>query len=617
MNDASPPTHANRLAGSPSPYLRQHAANPVDWHPWGPEAFERARCLDRPVFLSVGYSSCHWCHVMAHESFEDPSVADLLNRLFVCVKVDREERPDIDAVYMRATQWMTGRGGWPNSVWLTPDGRPWFAGTYFPPGDRGGAIGLRTLSERIGAVWRERRVDVGRQADEVAAAVRRAADPAAAFVPEAGASPDPVAAAAAWLREEYDPDHGGFRGAPKFPPHGELELLLDLHARTGAAEWLDKVTGTLRAMQAGGIHDHAGGGFHRYAVDEDWFLPHFEKMLSDNARLLRTYAAASVRSGRPDFAAAARGIAGWMLREMRAPDGGFFTALDADSPGGEGRFYLWADDELAEVLGPDDHEFVRRVFGARPGGNAHDEATGRPTGLNLLHRAGGGRPGDESRVPAVMSRLRLAREARPRPALDDKILAAWNGLAIGALASAGHALAEPAWVEAAGAAAEFAWTRLRTGDGRLRRSFAGGAAHHAACLDDHAFLAEGFLDLHDASGDVRWLDRAGELAGEILGRFRDRERGGFFFTADDHEPLIARIRDPFDDALPSGNAVACLVLQRLYRATQSEVYRVMAEETLRAFSGVIRGGARGASCLLRAWIAGREAVSQASSASRG
>ncbi len=617
MNCTPRPAHANRLAGSPSPYLRQHAANPVDWRPWGPEAFAEARRLDRPVFLSVGYSSCHWCHVMAHESFEDASIADRLNRSFVCVKVDREERPDVDAVYMRATQCMAGRGGWPNSVWLTPDGRPWFAGTYFPPEDRGGAIGLRTLAERIDAVWRGRRPEVERQADEVTAAVRRAADPAGDPAPAADVAGDPLAAAAAWLREDFDADHGGFRGAPKFPPHGELELLSDLHAATGSGEWLGMVVRTLEAMQAGGIHDHVAGGFHRYAVDERWFLPHFEKMLSDNARLLAVYAAASVRAARPDFAATARGIAGWMLREMRAPGGGFFTALDADSPGGEGRFYLWDDRELADALDADDLDLVRRVFGAAPGGNAHDEATGRPTGLNLLHRTGAGRPGDGARIPGVMARLLRARAARPRPELDDKILAAWNGLAIGALASAGRAIGEPAWIAAAEAAAEFAWTHLRGGDGRLRRSFAGGAPHHAACLDDHAFLAQGYLDLHEASGDVRWLDRAGELAGEILGRFRDRGRGGFFFTADDHEPLIARLRDPFDDALPSGNAVACLVFQRLYRATQSEVYRVMADETLRAFAGVIRGGARGAACLLRAWIANRGAVSAASSASRG
>ena len=614
MNHDAPVFRASRLAGSPSPYLRQHAANPVDWHPWGPGAFAEARRLDRPIFLSVGYSSCHWCHVMAHESFEDPAMAEVLNRLFVCVKVDREEHPDVDAVYMRATQLLTGRGGWPNSVWLTPDGRPWFAGTYLPPEDRGGAIGLRTLAERIDAVWRGRRPDVERQADEVTAAVRRAADPAGdPGPPAAGAAADPVAAAAEWLRGDFDAGHGGFRGAPKFPPHGELELLLDLHAATGAGEWLGMVVRTLDAMQAGGIHDAVGGGFHRYAVDSCWFLPHFEKMLSDNARLLAVYAAASVRASRPDFASTARGIAGWMLREMRAPGGGFFTALDADSPGGEGRFYLWDDRELADALGADDHALVRRVFGAVPGGNAHDEATGRPTGLNLLHRTGAARPEDEARIPAVMARLLRARGTRPRPALDDKILAAWNGLAIGALATAGRALGEPAWIGAAASAGEFAWTHLRDGAGRLRRSFAAGAAHHDACLDDVAFLAAGCLDLHDAVGGEAWLDRAGELAGDLLGRFRDRVRGGFFLTADDAAPQIARIRDPYDDALPSGNAVACLVLTRLHRLTQSEVHRVMAEETLRAFDGVLRGGARGAAGLLRAWLG----VSAGASARRG
>ncbi len=564
MNDSPHPSaRTNRLAGSPSPYLRQHASNPVDWHPWGPEAFSEARRRDCPVLLSVGYSSCH---MMAHESFEDPEIAARLNRLFVCVKVDREERPDLDVLYMHATQLTVGRGGWPNTVWLTPDGRPWFAGTYFPPEDRGGTIGLRTLSERI-------------------------------------------AAAVASLRAEFDAAHGGFRGAPKFPPHGELELLLDLQARDGGAGAFDMAVRTLEGMQAGGIHDRVGGGFHRYAVDERWFLPHFEKMLSDNARLLRIYAAASRAAGCPDFAATARGIARWMLREMRAPEGGFFTALDADSPGGEGRFYLWSDADLASALGPEDHALARRVFGARSGGNVHDEATGRPTGLNLLHCEGAPGPGDEERIPAVLDRLLAARAERPRPALDDKILTSWNGLALGALATAGRDLGEPAWIAAAGEAAEFAWTRLRDpGTGRLRRSFARGAAHHAACLDDHAFLAEGYLDLYEASGDTRWLDRAGDLAGDMLARFRDAARGGFYFTADDHEPLIARIRDPFDDALPSGNAVACRVLQRLHRHTESPLHRVMGEETLRAFDDAIRRTPRATSGFLRAVLAARPPV---------
>lgn len=600
---------SNRLAGSPSPYLRQHATNPVDWQPWGAEALAEARRRDCPVFLSIGYSSCHWCHVMAHESFEDPGIAALLNRLFVCVKVDREERPDLDAIYMHATQVTAGRGGWPNSVWLTPDGRPWFAGTYIPPDDRGGMIGLRRLAERIGDVWRDRRADVDAQAGDIAEAVRRAADPAAVASADPPPGGDPADRAFASLRAEFDAVNGGFRGAPKFPPHGELELLLDLHARDGRAGALDMAVRTLEGMQAGGIHDQAGGGFHRYAVDERWFLPHFEKMLSDNARLLRTYASAARAAERPDFAATAAGIVGWMVREMRSPEGGFFTALDADSPGGEGRFYLWSDDELAALLSPDDHALARRILGARPGGNAHDEATGEPTGLNLLYRAATASADEESRIRPILTRLLDAREVRPRPGLDDKILASWNGLAIGALASAGAALGETSWIAAAAGAAEFAWTRLRDpASGRMRRSFALGAAHHAGCLDDHAFVAEGFLDLYDASGEVCWLDRAGDLIGESLGHFRDAERGGFFFTADDHEPLLARIRDPFDDALPSGNAVACRVLQRLYRHTQSEVHRVMAEETLRAFDGVVRRHPRAATAMLRAWMAARPAA---------
>ena len=593
---------SNRLARETSPYLLQHAANPVDWFPWGAEALGRARREDRPVFLSVGYSSCHWCHVMAHESFEDPGVAAVLNRHFVCIKVDREERPDLDAIYLRATQAMTGRGGWPNSVWLTPDGRPWFAGTYFPRDDVPGSIGFRTLCERLAGAWQGRRAEVEAQADELTRAVR--ADIAGAPAPASAPPPvaaDPPAAAVSELRKQFDPVHGGFGGAPKFPPHGEIALLLDAWELRGDRDALDMAERTLGAMYRGGLHDHVGGGFHRYSTDERWFLPHFEKMLGENALLAANYARAFRLTGAEAHARAARGIGDWMLREMASPEGGFHAALDADSAGGEGRYYLWSTAELAAALPPDDLAFAVGSLGAGPAGHVRDEATGRATGLCLLQRMALP-PGREADAERVFAALRAVRDRRARPGLDGKILASWNGLAIGALASAGRALGEPRFAAAAERAAEFAWSRLRDASGRLCRTCTGGVTAHPACLDDHAFLADGFLDLHEAGGDARWLDRAAELAAAMIGRFRDPGRGGFFFTADDHEPLIARLKDPFDGALPSGNAVACLVLQRLRRRTDSELYRVMAEETLRAFAGAIARAPRAMPAFVRAVI---------------
>ena len=587
-----PSGSTNRLAGAASPYLRQHADNPVDWYPWGAEAFERARREDRPVFLSVGYSSCHWCHVMAHESFENEAVAQLMNERFVCVKVDREERPDVDEVYLRVTQLLTRSGGWPNSVWLTPDGRPWFAGTYFPLEDRPGAPGFASLCRRLGDLWQHRRAEVERQADEITAALRRWTEAAPAEAP-----PTPPAAwvdaALAELRRAFDAEHGGFGGAPKFPPHGELALLLAEHRRRDAPDLLEMATATLDAMARGGIHDRVGGGFHRYATDERWFLPHFEKMLYDNARLLGLYAEAWARTQEVLFERAAWGIGDWVLREMTSPDGGFYSALDADSADGEGRYYQWTPSELQSALGSDDGVFVARVLGVAPGGNVRDEATGRRTGANILYlphpvaelAAMERMPADLllARLQDCCERLRIARARRPPPGLDDKVLTGWNGLMIGGLARAGAILGEQRFIEAARRAAGFVTTHLRV-DGRLHRVWVGGRATIEGYLDDHAYLALGLVDLFDATGEEAWRDAALELTAEMIRLFRDTDRGGFYFTSAAHEPLLTRVRDPYDNALPSANAVACVACRRLYSIAHIELFRVTADETLRAFA---------------------------------
>ncbi|MEZ4396340.1 MAG: thioredoxin domain-containing protein [Candidatus Krumholzibacteriia bacterium] len=599
----------NRLIFASSPYLRQHARNPVDWRPWGEEALAAARAADRPLFLSVGYSTCHWCHVMEHESFEDAEVAALLNAGFVCVKVDREERPDLDAVYMTATQLFTGRGGWPNSLWLTPDGRPWFAGTYFPREDRGPRQpGFLTLLAWLRQLWDERRDEVEKQADAIAAAVAQAtALPAGAEAPPA-LSRALVDDALVALARDVDHAHGGFSGAPKFPPHQALALLLDEHARSGRADLLALVVDTLDGMARGGIHDHVGGGFHRYSTDARWFLPHFEKMLYDNAQLLPVYARASRAAGREDLADVARGIARWLLEDMRDETGGFHAALDADSEGEEGRFYLWTEAELAEQLGADEGALVARVHGCVPGGNYAEEATGRRSGGNILYlpRTIDDAAAAEGLAPAALrqrladahARLRAARARRVWPERDDKVLAAWNGLAIAGLARAGALLGEAEWVFAAAEAAGFVLGAMRA-DGRLLRSWRDGAAQLPAYLDDHAALGLGLLELHAATGDSRWLAEARALADALLADFAAPD-GGFYFTGDIHESLLARGRDPFDAALPSGNGLAAQLLLRLAQTAGESRYQDAARRTLEAFAAPMDRAPRGTCTLIAA-----------------
>jgi len=552
----------NRLAAESSLYLRQHAENPVDWYPWGDEAFARARDEDRPVLLSVGYSSCHWCHVMAHESFEDPEVAAVMNELFVNVKVDREERPDVDALYMQATIALSGSGGWPMTVFLTPDGRPFFAGTYFPRSPRGGMPAFPDLLRAVSDTYLTRRRDVHAQAEEVAARLRDATVRAPA---EGAFTPGFVDDALVGLARAFDPVNGGFGTAPKFPPSTALEFLLQ-----HAARHPDRVNArrmaelTLARMADGGMHDQIGGGFHRYSTDARWLVPHFEKMLYDNALLARVYVQAHRVTGAPGWRRVAESTLDYLLREMRVGDA-FAAAQDADSPGGEGAFFTWTPDELAALLTEQERAAVTLRYGVAPEGNfegrtilsvvAPMEAVARDLGT------------DPSPLLASARRtLYEARARRPAPARDDKVIAAWNGLAIAALADSGAVLGRADHLRAAREAAAFVLDHMVV-DGRLRRTHQDGAARHPGQLDDHADLAHGLLQLYAATWEPRWLRAARWLADEILARFGDDAGAGFHMAPADGEALVARTRDLEDHPAPSGNSQAASVLVRLAALT--------------------------------------------------
>lgn len=573
----------NRLIFETSPYLLQHARNPVDWYPWGEEAFARARAEDRPIFLSVGYATCHWCHVMARESFEDEETARVLNEHFVAIKVDREERPDIDELYMTATQLMTGAGGWPMSVWLTPDGRPWYAGTYFPPASTHGLPGFRDLLQALAETWRTRRAEVEAQADQICQAIRSSArSRAIARVPLSLAL---LRGAVEALSDNFDERFGGFGDAPKFPPHATLRLLLFEYRRSGEERALEMARKTMDAMARGGIHDHVGGGFHRYATDRAWLVPHFEKMLYDNAQLARSYAELFAITGEPEHARTARRTCEWVLREMTEPGGGFYAALDADSEGVEGKFYQWTRAEVMEVLGEEAGALFADIFHLRDDGDSSPAGAAHATTIPHLSRIG---PEPElwPWIDRATATLRTHRDTRVRPLRDEQVLAAWNGLMIGGLATAGRLLDEPGYLEAAARAAEFVLTHMRA-DGRLLHVWCDGAARVPGYLDDYAFLAEGLLDLHAATGDARWLEEARALADAMLELFGD-EGGGFFFTAEDTGKLLARFKRPFDGATPAGNGVAALVLVRLAAITGEARYMNAARATLETFSTAMR-----------------------------
>lgn len=563
----------NRLAEQTSPYLLQHAENPVDWWPWGADAFAEARRRDVPILLSVGYAACHWCHVMAHESFEDVETARLMNDNFVCVKVDREERPDVDQIYMSATQAMTGQGGWPMTAFLTPQGAPFYCGTYFPPTPRSGVPSFPQLLQAVREAWQERREtaeDAGRQ---VVDALSRANQAPEAAVP----GPSQLASAAARLVALHDPADGGFGGAPKFPPAMCMMFLLRHHARLapdGDPHGLRAVERTAERMARGGIYDQLAGGFARYSVDSGWVVPHFEKMLYDNALLLRAYLHLWRETRSPLALRVVTETADFLVRELATVDGGFASALDADTGGREGATYVWTPDELVAALGPDDGRWAAEVFAVTAEGTFEH-------GSSVLQLPAD--PSDPDRWAQVRARLLDARAVRPQPARDDKVIAAWNGLALAALAEAGAVLGEPSYVAAAARCADLL-LRVHLVDGRLRRSSRDGrVGPSAGVLEDYGDLAEGLLMLHQATGDPRWLACAGDLLDVVLGHFGDG-RGGFYDTADDAETLIARPADPTDNAVPSGLSAAAGALLTYAALTGSARHRDAAELALRVVS---------------------------------
>ena len=571
----------NRLAHETSPYLLQHAHNPVDWFPWGEEAFARARAENRPILLSVGYSACHWCHVMERESFEDPVVARLMNDLFVSVKVDREERPDVDDVYMRAVQTMTGRGGWPMTVFLTPEGKPFYGGTYFPPVDRHGLPGFPRVLEAVARAYRERPDDVARTVEQIVAGLARFERAQATERPLDSTLPRRAAEA---LLAHVDRADGGLGGAPKFPHTSAFQLFLRQHRATGNPALLEAVLLTCDRMAKGGVYDQVGGGFHRYAVDARWLVPHFEKMLYDNAQLPRLYMEAYQVTGEPVLRRIVEETLEYVLRDMRHPEGGFYAATDADSEGVEGKYFVWTAAEVARLVDAKDADLVCRYWDISEEGNFEGKSIPHVTlTVEQVARMFGRSPTDAAAsIERARARLLAARAERVPPARDEKILASWNGLMIGTLAEAGRVLRAPRFVGAAYAAAEFVWKHMRT-EGKLLHGWAGGRARYGAYLDDHAFLASALLDLYEATGDRIHLERAQEIVAALDARFRDGAGGGYFFTAHDEEQLIARSKPGADGSLPSGNAVAAHVLLRLHHLTGEAGQRARAEEILRLY----------------------------------
>jgi len=618
----------NRLIREKSPYLLQHAYNPVDWYPWGAEAFFRARSEDKPVFLSIGYSSCHWCHVMERESFENEQIAAILNEHFVPVKVDREERPDVDEIYVSAVQLVTGSAGWPLSVFLTPDGEPFYGGTYFPP-----AV-FADLLRQVAYLWRTQRPQVLQTAKELSNDLRALLSLRARKM-RGEREPTIFRTFLAQCMAGYDPQHGGFGDAPKFPPNTVLPVLLWMAEAWGSEEAGIMALHTLNKMADGGIHDHIGGGFHRYSTDERWLVPHFEKMLFDNAQLAWAYTRAYTLTGDPEYADVAHDTLQWMIREMRTDEGAFASALDADSPDGEGVFYTWTQNELYEVLDAETASLVCAIYNVQPEGNYREEATGRQTGRNILHRHVSrdelaqmlgieevlhieALPEDvryqtvylelRERLQDAHARLREVRARRPAPARDDKVLTDWNGLAISVLAHAADALEHAAYLEVAEEAAEFIWQRLRDPQGNLLHRYRDGEAAIPAYLSDYALYGLGLVSLFEATGDSHWLERAIQLADQMIEKFHDAELGGFFETADEHTLLIVRHKSVQDRQLPSGNGAAAQLLANLSQLLigddplRSERYAALAGETINAFWQLLQQVPSATSSLLYAYL---------------
>lgn len=578
----------NRLILEKSPYLLQHAHNPVDWYPWGEAAFKKAQQEDKPIFLSIGYSTCHWCHVMEKESFEDQEVARAMNQTFVSIKVDREERPDIDSTYMTVSQMMTGGGGWPLNIVMTPQKRPFFAATYLPRESRFGRIGMLELCSRVKTLWETRREEIEESAQQVATALQKGDEAAGEDLEQ-----DTLKAAYNQLSSSFDETQGGFGRAPKFPTPHHLTFLLRYWKRYGEKRALEIVEKTLTAMRQGGIYDHVGFGFHRYSTDAHWFLPHFEKMLYDQAMLALAYTEAYQATGQEEYRRVAEEIFSYVLRDMTAPQGGFYSAQDADSEGEEGKFYLWEEDEIREVLGSE-AELVIRMFNTVREGNFREEASGQQTGQNILYLQASfsaiaselGIAEDELREKWERAREKLfaVREKRVHPHKDDKILTDWNGLMIAALAKAVQAFGEAKYSNAARRAADFVLKTMRNDEGRLYHRYREGESAVPGLLDDHAFLIWGLLELYEASFEVQYLEAAVDMARMMVEHFWDKEQGGFLTTPDDGETVLVRRKEIYDGAIPSGNSVAMFDLLRLGRMTAKPEFEEIAAQTGRAFS---------------------------------
>ena len=594
----------NRLAQTQSPYLLQHAENPVDWYPWGEEAFEKARAEDKPIFLSVGYATCHWCHVMEHESFEDDEVAALMNEHFVAIKVDREERPDIDALYMSVTQALTGHGGWPMTVLLTPERKPFFAGTYFPKHGRGGRPGMLDMLPQIAKAWADDRARVEASSEHITEAVRNGITEQRGSGDALGE--DVLETAFNGLSGRFDAEAGGFGGAPKFPTPHHLLFLLREAQRLGpdtvvGQRALRMVEETLGAMRRGGIFDHVGFGFHRYATDRVWKLPHFEKMLYDQALLAMAYTEAFEATRKPIYRRTAEEIFAYVARDLTSPDGAFFSAEDADSLNAdgekeEGAFYVWTWKDVMQTLGERNGVIVAALFNIEREGNFRDEATRERTGANVLFRTVDDAEAAErfdvaeeafsQRMEGIRETLFDARTRRPRPLLDDKVLTDWNGLMIAALAKAARAFDAPEYAERAGRAADFLLATMQTGDGRLLHRFRNGDAAITGLLDDYAFLVWGLLELHQTTFEPRWLRAALDLNATMRQHFEDTEHGGFFLSPDDGEALLVRQKEYYDGAIPSGNSVAYWNNLRLGRLTGQTGLEDVAERIARSSSAV-------------------------------
>lgn len=593
---STPPLHTNRLIHESSPYLLQHAHNPVDWYPWGEEAFEAARTQEKPIFLSVGYSACHWCHVMEHESFENEEIAALLNERFICVKVDREERPDIDQIYMSAVQLLTQRGGWPMSVFLTPDGRPYYGGTYWPPAARMGMPGFRDVVVRLYEYWTDKRDEVETSATSLVNGMSRMLTMG---LPEESLDVELMQHAADALRESADRRHGGFGGAPKFPHPMDIRLLLRSWHRSGKQDLLDIAELTLQKMADGGIYDHLGGGFHRYSTDAVWLAPHFEKMLYDNALLIPAYVEAYQITGKPTYLRTVTETLKYVLKEMQSEAGGYFSTQDADSEGVEGKFFVWTETEIVELLGEESARLFCACYNVTPQGNWEGHTilnrTHRPD--DIATRLGVEAGGLEATLAHCRQQLLHARAQRVHPGRDEKVLVNWNGLMIAAMAIAARTLhvagcaestaLEQQCIASATAAAQFILKQMRDSEGRLLHSYKDGTARFNAYLDDYACLTDGLIELYLTTFDPQWIEAATELAEQMIQRFTDVEQGGFFYTSHDHETLISRPRELQDSATPSGNSMAATALIKLAKITGRADFEAAGYGTLQMMSGLL------------------------------